>query len=636
MAGPAWAEPVAVRIDCRRPQAPIPSEGRASGHVSSRHLALPQPPRPRPTAPAVTTTDPAAFTAIVGQDGQAEHRTIASAIGVAQGGARILIRAGTYPEHLRVERDVELVADGPPGSVKVVAPDTCLAIVGGSVTVRGVTFWQGQPKASGMTRLLGRSNQNEPVIAAKVEPQFAAVQINAGTLTLEDCSISAASGLAIGTGRSGTRIEIRRTRIHRVTGGIAVLGGATGLIEDCEFSEWALDAIWASRAWAVEVRGCRFKSSPGQAIYADKAATAIVEGCDFEDVGVAVFVGDAETEALVRSSTARGCEKAALLVGGGARVVADSNAFGTSKIGILATGPETMIEISGGLLDGNETGLAVLEQARATATEVQIVGGKDCATVDGPGAHLELRGCRIHGAAEVGARAKDRATLVVDGGSIAGCQIGVLGLDPGCQVTVRRAAIHEHTGPAVSIGQHVVGEIEGNDVFDNAFPGIVTVGGRLRAFDNKVHDNRSNGIAIRGGADAVIEGNEIWANALPAITVVGSGTRATVSENSIRDNAGQGIYVYEGASAQVRAKSRDAERPCRDHDLRRWGFRHRRAQHRRGLGRPRAVGQRRGDRNAHPEHCRRCLGGRHLRQRGRERRGARQRRPQRVDRRPHR
>ena len=338
-----------------------------------------------------------------------------------------------------------------------------------------------------------------------------------------------------------------------MTGGIAVLGGATGLIEDCEFSEWALDAIWASRASSrVEVRGCRFMSSPGQAIYADKAATAIVEACDFEDVGAAVFVGDAETEALVRSSTARGCEKAALLVGGGARVVADSNAFGTSKIGILATGPETMIEISGGLLDGNETGLAVLEQARATATEVQIVGGKDCATVDGPGAQLELRGCRIHGAAEVERGRRIGATLVVDGGSIAGCQIGVLGLDPGCQVTVRRAAIHEHTGPAVSIGQHVVGEIEGNDVFDNAFPGIVTVGGRLRAFDNKVHDNRSNGIAIRGGADAVIEARD-RANALPAITVVGSGTRATVSENSIRDNAGQGIYVYEGASAQVRA-----------------------------------------------------------------------------------
>ena len=68
-----------------------------------------------------------------------------------------------------------------------------------------VTRWMRVRRiSSGMTRLLGRSNQNEPVIAAKVEPQFAAVQINAGTLTLEDCSISAASGLAIGTGRSGT------------------------------------------------------------------------------------------------------------------------------------------------------------------------------------------------------------------------------------------------------------------------------------------------------------------------------------------------------------------------------------------------------------------------------------------------
>jgi len=239
------------------------------------------------------------------------------------------------------------------------------------------------------------------------------------------------------------------------------------------------------------------------------------------------------------------------MVGGGAHVVAEDNAINNSTIGILATEPGTTIELSGGRLDGNETGLGVLKQAKVVATDVEIVGGKEGASVAGRGSHVELHGCRVREAAEAGALVRDIASLAIDGGELAGCYIGAAGFDPGSHLTVRGATVRGHTGPAISIGKDVVGEIEGNEVFDNDYPGIVTVGGRLRAFDNKVHDNRSNGIAIRDGAHAVIEGNEIWANALPAISVVGAGTQATVRENTVRDNVGQGIYVFGGASAQV-------------------------------------------------------------------------------------
>ena len=69
--------------------------------------------------------------------------------------------------------------------------------------------------------------------------------------------------------------------------------------------------------------------------------------------------------------------------------------------------------------------------------------------------------------------------------------------------------------------------------------------------ENRIHDNRSNGIAVRDGADAVVEGNEVWGNLLPAITVVGARTKGRVRDNTVRDNTGQGIYVYQGAEAVV-------------------------------------------------------------------------------------
>jgi len=49
----------------------------------------------------------------------------------------------------------------------------------------------------------------------------------------------------------------------------------------------------------------------------------------------------------------------------------------------------------------------------------------------------------------------------------------------------------------------------------------------------------------------VVDVSLIWKNALPAITVVGAGSQGMIRENTVRDNAGQGIYVYQGASGQV-------------------------------------------------------------------------------------
>ncbi len=219
-------------------------------------------------------------TTVVAQSGTADHRTIANAVASAPAGGRVLVRPGTYEEQVLIDRDLELVADGASGSVRIVAPGTCVTVVQGSVSLRGLTLWQGQPsqpKPGVFGRLASRAPAPEPVPAGD-ELKTAAVELRAGLLRLDDCSISAASGCAIMTGRPNTRVEVRRTQVHRVTEGIAIVGGATGLIEDCQFSEWVRDAVWVSRPSSrLEIRRCTFRESQGQPIYVDKSGTALIE-----------------------------------------------------------------------------------------------------------------------------------------------------------------------------------------------------------------------------------------------------------------------------------------------------------------------------------------------------------------------
>jgi parallel beta-helix repeat protein len=240
-----------------------------------------------------------------------------------------------------------------------------------------------------------------------------------------------------------------------------------------------------------------------------------------------------------------------VLVSDGGHVDARGNVVRSSQPGIGALGPGTRIDVSGGRLEPNESGIDVAEGAAVTANGVAIIGGAYGARLSDRGSCLKLRDCRVSGPSKFGIWVGDGATVVFDGGEIQGAYGGVFAKQAGTNVTIRGASVHGNRETGISIGAAAEAILEDNDVFDNAYPGIVTVGGHVRVLRNRVHDNQSNGIAIREGADAVVEANDVWGNKLPAITVVGPGTHATVRENTVRDNVGQGIYVYQGASAEI-------------------------------------------------------------------------------------
>ena len=355
----------------------------------------------------------------------------------------------------------------------------------------------------------------------------------------------------MGVFEPGTTLDISGSHFRRVTAGVVVLNGATARLEDCEFSEIALDAVWVSRPGSrLEVRNSRFDSGPGQGLIVDYGATAIAEVNVFEALGAGIYVGRGDTEALLRRNTISRCLKVGIGIAERGRAVLEGNSVSGCAIGIMVNGAGTVIEVSGGRLEDNQTGLGVISAASVVATGVSIHGGKVGATVDGAGSRLDLRDASIDGTTGVAAKASDRASLTIERSQLDACEAGVHGESAGTDVTIRASTVDGHRGTGVSTANHARTVVESCDIFDNAFPGIVGMrGATVHAFSNRVHDNRSNGIALRDGTDGIVEGNEVWGNRMPAITIVGASTHARVRDNAVRDNPTQGIYVYQGASA---------------------------------------------------------------------------------------
>ena len=499
------------------------------------------------------TNQPTPLSLTVAAKGSADFRSIGSALAAAPSGAKIRVGPGTYEEKLVIEHDVELVADGPPGSVRITLMSGPLAIAAGAVLLRGLTLWQGQPPASGLARLAGRRGPDEPVPAQRVEPVAAALHIRGGRVRVEGCSFAAANGAGVGVFGSGTTVDLSGSDIRRVTIGVLVLNGATATLDECEFSEWTIDALSVSRPGSrLEVRRSHFHPGQGQGLFVDYGATAIAEDNVFEALGAGIFVDRADTEALIRRNAISRCLKVGIGIADGARAILEGNTVSGCEVGVMVKGPSTAIEATGDRLEDNLTGLGVITAASAVVTGVTIHGGGTGATVDGAGSRLELREASIDGTAGIAAKASERASLTIERCQLSGGEVGVSGQSAGTEVNVRSTTVNAHRGTGVSAVTRARTTVESCDIFDNAFPGIVGMSGAtVHAFSNRIHDNRSNGIALRDGTDGNVEGNEVWGNLLPAITVVGAGTHVRVRDNTVRDNTGQGIYVYQGASAEV-------------------------------------------------------------------------------------
>lgn len=197
---------------------------------------------------ATSPTSSRAKEVIVSKLGGGQYTSISEAIKKAPTGARILVRPGVYTESIEIDRDLEIVGDGPITQIIVEAVDTnALYVKAGKALVRGLTL---------RNRMTNKDNK------------YYAVAVSSGELSLEDCDITSSALTGVGVYGAGTKAFIRRCRVHDCAeSGIYYYRNSSGVVEDCDVFNNGFANISIKEGADPTVRNSRIYNSKSSGIY---------------------------------------------------------------------------------------------------------------------------------------------------------------------------------------------------------------------------------------------------------------------------------------------------------------------------------------------------------------------------------
>ncbi|HEX2325670.1 MAG TPA: right-handed parallel beta-helix repeat-containing protein, partial [Chloroflexota bacterium] len=240
-----------------------------------------------------------------GEKGAREFATIGAAVREAPAGARIVVAPGVYVEGIVIDRPLEIVAEGAPGTVVVEARDaSCLVMEAGYARVQGLVL-RGRTGPDGRTRF--------------------AVDVPQGHLLLEDCEITSDALACVAIrGRSAAPV-LRRCHVRDGKGsGVFVQGGGTGTLEHCAVAGNALAGIEVGSEGQPTLRHCAILDSRGPGVYVSLGGGGTFEDCTISgNGGAGIEVGWHGAPVLRRCRITRnGLYAVRLYAGGGATLEA--------------------------------------------------------------------------------------------------------------------------------------------------------------------------------------------------------------------------------------------------------------------------------------------------------------------------
>lgn len=188
-----------------------------------------------------------------------DFQCIKDAIDAAEPGDRIVIREGTYRESLRLSKPLELLGEGDPDGIVIVAVGNfTLRCDAPMARIRGVRFRQEA----------GRKGCSLLIVGGSVE--------------IEDCNIESLSLACVEIKGVGTRPTLRRCTMRRgASYGIFIWGGAEPSIEDCTMVENQHSGVRIHGEDTRPVlRRCIVRDGMQSGIYFSAGAAGVMEACE--------------------------------------------------------------------------------------------------------------------------------------------------------------------------------------------------------------------------------------------------------------------------------------------------------------------------------------------------------------------
>ncbi|SEG18773.1 Right handed beta helix region [Actinacidiphila yanglinensis] len=458
----------------------------------------------------------------VADRGWGTYRSITAALRAADERTEIRVQPGEYQESLVLDRDVTVVAEKGPGTVRVRAPHgPAVNVTGGSPVLRELTVVGAGDRGpavvlGGGAPLLDRCavsrGRIEIVRDAAARLLSCTVEDAAGSgvhvtgtagAVVEDCVIRATTGHGL-TVSDAARAEVRRTTIERVTGcGIVTAGESGGIFEDCTVRHTGDAAVLVHSHARPLLRGCRLHDSTSEGVRITRADGTGAEVAPRPEPDAATAGGQ---EQRIRLES---CE-----------------IFRTGKEGVLVDAAE----------------------ARLRDCHVRETGG--AGVVVSGGGRLELEGTRVVDVPGTGLAALDDAELLVRDSTVARTGANGVHASGRCSVVLVGCEISTTTYTAVNVGGNARTVLRGCTVRDSAQHGVGVEGAaNLVAEDTRVERARMTGVDVHE-ADAVLR-RCVVSEADTGIRLE-TGHRPLLEDCEVLRAARTGIEVAAGTGATVR------------------------------------------------------------------------------------
>ncbi|MGW7576439.1 right-handed parallel beta-helix repeat-containing protein [Streptomyces sp. NPDC054765] len=477
------------------------------------------------------------------------YRTIGAAARAAAEGSTVSVQPGEYQETLVLDRNITVVAEKGPGTVRLVAVrGAALTVHCGDALVRDLT--------------IEAVTEDEP-----------AVLVRGGSPVLEGCRMEKGRLEIAGDGAP----VLRSCSVRKASGvGIHLTADTRATLQDCSVSDVRGDGVTVDCAAQPDVVGLVVDGVAGRGLQITGAAGGLFVRCELSGTGGAGIEVTGGARPLLRECRVHETQAE------GIRVEVAPQAAGSGRTTDSRTPPDAAGS-SGGDIAGIR--LERCDIRRTAAAGIAVRGEAD----------VMVLGCRVDQAQGAGVLAADDCRLRIEDGRITNAATSTLAVSGQAHVTAVRSTLAQSKGNGLYASGRCDVTLNDCVVEDTAFT-AVHCGERARtqlrdcrirqcpehgihviedaflwAEDVRIEEVRMTGLVVEGG-DAVLRRGHV-SGALTGVHLetrhrpllaeceisgtgrtgihIGTGTTALLQECKVSRTGSAGVLLDEGGAAQL-------------------------------------------------------------------------------------
>ncbi len=349
-----------------------------------------------PSQVSVSPVDSPALTApdqqqslVVSQHGDGQYITINEALQTALSGAFILVKAGVYKESLMLNKNIEIIGNGPKEQIILESNDShCVVMQTSHASIRGLTI---------------------RCQAGQESKQYHALDILQGQLFIEDCSITSNSSACIVIHHAAANPTIRYCTIYgSASNGIAVYDDAQCTIEYCDIFECSESGISIATGGNPVFRHCTIHHSQQHGVLAHENAQGTFEDCDiYNNRYSAVVMASHSNLLLLRCQLHHNQQYGINIYQKGKGSIQDCDVYSNMFDNITVTTGSTPYFYLCKIRDGEQSGVAVKENGKAVIEYCDISNNRSANISISSGGVLLIRYCKIRDSQQSGIHVYD-------------------------------------------------------------------------------------------------------------------------------------------------------------------------------------------------------------------------------------